>query len=153
MFILLFHTERKLWNAPGHVVHRWANPLRMSITSSKHSSGLHFISCHRTDTYKHHNSSTDDVGISRMTIATSGSHLRGHGVNTMWVIAMWVGRVGEGKSHKSRAINHFLTLAGMYRLLAFFKQQCAETRQLNSKNSQCFTTPNHKKLGQYGKRK
>ncbi len=35
----------------------------------------------------------------------------------MGVVAMWVGRVGEGKSHKSRVINQILTLAGAYLLL------------------------------------
>ncbi len=44
---------------------------RMNITSSKHSSGLHFISCHRTDKYKHM------YKHSRMTIPTSGTHLSG----------------------------------------------------------------------------
>ncbi len=42
-----------------------------NITSSKHSSGLHFISCRRTDKYKHL------YKHSRMTIATSGTHLSG----------------------------------------------------------------------------
>ncbi len=43
----------------------------MSITSSKHSSGLHFISCRRTDKYKHM------YKHSGMTIPTSGTHLSG----------------------------------------------------------------------------
>ncbi len=43
----------------------------MNITSSKHSSGIHFISCRRTDKYKHL------YKHSRMTIATSGTHLSG----------------------------------------------------------------------------
>ncbi len=43
-----------------------------------------------------------------MPIVTSGSHLRGHGVNMSWVVATWAGRVGEGKSHKSRVINLFV---------------------------------------------
>ncbi len=44
---------------------------RMNITSSKHSSGLNFLSCRRTDKYKHM------YKHSHMTIPTSGTHLSG----------------------------------------------------------------------------
>ncbi len=45
----------------------------MNITSSKHSSGLNFNSCRRTDKYKHLYKHL--YKHSRMTIATSGTHL------------------------------------------------------------------------------
>ncbi len=43
----------------------------LSITSSKHSSGIHFISCRWTDKYKHM------YKHSGMKIPTSGTHLGG----------------------------------------------------------------------------
>ncbi len=87
---------------------------RMNITSSKHSSGLHFISCRRTDKYKHM------YKHSGMTIPTSGTHLSGQhrcGWSRWGCSRCGWASVGEGKSHKSRAINQILTLAGAYLLL------------------------------------
>ncbi len=57
-----------------------------------------------------------NMGISHMTIETSGSHLRGHGVNTTgW--SQCGGLRGEGKGQKVKAINLFVTVYGYLLLI------------------------------------
>ncbi len=72
---------------------------KRSIISSKHSSTAHLWFFHRPDNIP------DDAGASRMTIATSGSHLRGqHDVGGRNVGGP---RGGGGKVTKVKAINQF----------------------------------------------
>ncbi len=80
---------------------------KRSIISSKHSSTAHLWFFHRLDNI------LDDA--SRMTIATSGSHLRGqHDVGGRNVGGP---HGGGGKGHKGQSHQSILTQATIYRLL------------------------------------
>ncbi len=106
-YCFLFHTshiqrEREPRNATGyhrHVVRRWVNPPDVGTDHKifkNHYLTAHLCFCHRTDTYKHlykHRNfmhANCNIWIS----------LTGHRVNAMWVVSMWVGRVGEGERSK-----------------------------------------------------
>ncbi len=87
---------------------------KRSIISSKHSSGLHLWFFHRPDNIP------DDA--SRMTIATSGSHLRGQH-RWGWSQCGWAAWGRGERSQRSKPSINFDTSHRLFLSLSFIQQE------------------------------